>query len=340
MLFMKKLTICLYFLCLCFSQIKINNTEIEFSGYGAVGYRFANKNLLNGFPQESYFEGKLQSDVKINKDIDLQLDLRANSFESAFKLKELYIKIDLGHNIKLKAGNFKKPFGYEQLLNKEELISIERSIISDNFSEMGFGGRDISLMVYNKYDNKNADDMPLSYYMSVSKNNSLAVSLTGRLVYHIGEISLAGNYMYINQGGEVTTNSSGFGFDVALENQDYKLFSEINYIANKEVNIYLKTAGFEDDIYSFAAKLGASYEFKFDTGFIKKIEPLLVAGVLLPDAKVSDNKQIQTILGVNFYIHKKVAIRLNGDLRLTKNEFSNSYTTQNSRGIIEIIARF
>ena len=57
------------------------------------------------------------------------------------------------------------------------------------------------------------------------------------------------------------------------------------------------------------------------------------------EAKV---KYIQALLGVNFYFTKKVRLRLNADLRLTKSEYDESgkYATNESRGIVEVHVRF
>ena len=55
-----------------------------------------------------------------------------------------------------------------------------------------------------------------------------------------------------------------------------------------------------------------------------------------------DNHILQGLVGVNFYFTKKVRLRLNTDLRLTKSEYDESgkYATNESRAIVELHVRF
>ena len=69
--------------------------NVSFSGYGAAGLKMYDRNRLNDYNQETYFEGKLQADIKYNDHIKAQLDLRGNSTDNSVNFREFSIKIDL-----------------------------------------------------------------------------------------------------------------------------------------------------------------------------------------------------------------------------------------------------
>ena len=99
--------------------------DFSFSGFGSTGYIFYERNIIKGVDQESFYEGKFQVDIKINKHIEAQLDFRGNSFDQDVELREFSVKFKYHDYIKFKFGNLKLPFGYEQLINRENLPTVE-----------------------------------------------------------------------------------------------------------------------------------------------------------------------------------------------------------------------
>ncbi|MFA8342556.1 MAG: hypothetical protein ACEPO8_06235 [Rhodothermaceae bacterium] len=313
--------------------------EFSFSGFGAAGFRFTNKNMLNGYNQETYYEGKFQADIKINSKIEAQLDFRGNSVEEPVELKDVSVKFKLSKYFRFKIGHLKLPFGYEQLVHREKLLSIERTILQENISELGFGGREFTLMGYYKHSKKRPE-FPYSYYVSFSKDNSLSFSGNGRFVYHGESLNYGVSYMYFNQGGEETIGTHGMGIDISRKQKKYTAALELVYLKDPVENIRRRLQKKEENAYTFGAKLFTSYEFDIDGEFIKKIEPIAVISYYLPNTEISGQNTIQAIVGANFYVHKDVSLRLQGDLRLRKNEHMDSYSTKDSIAMLEVLVRF
>ena len=154
-------------ICVLFVYQNNSFAQMKFSGYGSTGYKFWNRNPLIRNNQEVFYEGKLQADYKVNKDIEAQLELRGSSEDNMVRLREFSVKFEYMRRMKFKVGNIKTPFGYEQLINREESVFIERSLIHDNLSEFGYTQRSVSLMVYSKYSDEDPD-FPFSYYFAKS----------------------------------------------------------------------------------------------------------------------------------------------------------------------------
>ena len=96
----------------------------------------------------------------------------------------------------------------------------------------------------------------------------------------------------------------------------------------------------EEDVHAVGLKGMSSYQFEFDKGIIKRIEPLILLSYYIPDMDITETHVIQALIGVNFYFHKKVRLRFNGDLRLTKNQYNDEYVTTGSMAIIELEVKF
>ena len=328
------------FFVLLFIQILSSAQDVSFSGYGATGFKMYNRNRLNDYNQETYYEGKVQLEAKYNSEIDMQLDLRGNSTDNEVELHEFSIKLDYWKRMKLKIGNVKKPFGYEYLVNRDELITVDRSYVSNTLGDLGYGSRAVSIMAYNKYD-KDDPSFHYSYYFSIFKDNSYRSGVVARLEYNFDDDwKLSGNYMFQNKGGDERINTHGFGLDFSLDKK--KINSDIGFflVQDPEEGIIRRLAGEDEIVYSVGAKWTGAYKFDLDNSAIKDIEPVLTLGYFAPDIDQSDNHVLQAIAGINVYLDKDVRLRLNGDLRLTKNEYSDSYSNQNSLATFEIQARF
>ena len=334
-LYKKILTLCLFFI-----PVIISAQDVSFSGYGAAGITIYDRNTLNGYNQEAYYEGQFQADIEYNKRISGQLDFRGNSIDNSVELREFSMKLELYDRFNLKIGNLKKPFGYEYLLNRDELFTINRSYVQDHIADLGYGGRSISVMGYYEYSKKHPE-FPFSYYLSLFKNNSLFSGVVGRVQYHFDDdYSIDCDYLFQNKGGEQPINTQGFGAGFTIEKKSFDTNMEFFYVQDPFEGVRRQLIGEDDRVYSSGVKWFGAYTFDVGAELCKSIEPLLLIGYYRPDWDIPDNHVIQTVAGVNVYIHKKIRLRLNADLRMTKNQYNDGYDTKESRGIFEIQARF
>lgn len=334
---MKK--IILYF-AVFFFPITLLSQEVSFSGYGAAGLKMYDRNRLNDHNQESYYEGKLQADIKYNDYLEAQLDFRGNSTDNSVNFREFSLKIEYWKHFALKIGNIKKPFGYEYLVNRDELIPVDRSLNTSRIGELGYGERAVSVMGYYKFDEDDMD-FPYSYYVSIFRDNSYRSGVVARVAYHFDDdYSLAANYMFQNQGGDERINTNGFGLDFSIDKKRINGNAEVFYVQDPYEGIRRRLQNRGEEVYSAGAKLMGGYKIDIDNSIFKDIEPLLVLGYFVPDFDNKDNHVFQTVIGANIYFDDDVRLRLNGDLRMTKNEFNDDYTTEESRGILEIQVRF
>lgn len=343
---------CLKFIILLVILISsVNAEDYSFSGYGSTGYIFYDRSIIKGNSEESFYEAKLQMDLDISKNIEAQLDFRGQSDEHAVELREFSVKFEYYDYLKFKFGNVKLPFGAEQLENRENLLTFDRSIGHESHSELGFGGRSIGLLAYYKFSKKR-ENFPYSYYMNLYRNNSLNSGVVLRGAYHYGDFAFGSSYLFQHRGGRNAINSNAGGIDISFEGGKSSISIEgavfkdpvvsiQNTLSNDELALQAGAHDFEDDeIYGATFRLTGAYKFSTDGDVIKHIEPIYMFSTYYPDISELGNIEMQNLVGANFYFSKKVRMRMQADLRMTKSEFSDEYTTLGSRAIFDLQIRF
>lgn len=316
---------------LLFPQDKFN-----FTGYGAAGFRVYDRNQLRKYNQEAYYEGKLQFNYTVNKHIEAQIDMRGNSDDDRIVLREFSAKFEYIKLLKLKIGNIKKPFGSEGLLEREEMATMDRSLVQQTISDYGYGGRGVSLMAYYNY-NKKRSEFPYSYFVSFFKDNSLNAGMVLRGSYHFDDFAASVNYAYLNKGGEYSINGNAFCLNFDYENEEgFKSGLALFYARDPYESIRRQHLNLDEMVYSAGLNLSTSKKFQTEAEIVKTIEPVLLVGYFLPDSKESKYNTFEAIIGCNFYLHKDVRIRLHGDLLMTKSIYTDSFSSVGSKVMFEI----
>lgn len=321
-------------------------TDVEVSGYGATGYNLSIQEYFNHDTQLTYYEGKIQCEMIYNDDIEAQIDFRGDSYDNNVELREFSLKLRLNDYMKLKVGNLKKPFGYEYLINREDLLTIDRSYHQQKISEMGYGGRSTSLMLYHKYD-KDQENFPYTYYLSVFRNNGLYSGLIARALYYPDDdLGIGASYMLHARYGPDKIRTHGLGFEIEYEKKNFLLAYELAYVQNPEEIVrrikYNEETGenIDERFFSGGTKIYAAYDFNFAYKFLRKIQPILVFGTFYPEFSEKDTYALQFLAGCNIHIHHNVILRLNADLMLMTNKETEGYSSDASQLLIQIMARF
>jgi hypothetical protein len=314
--------------------------EVSLSGFGAVGYRNINKQRVIEYNQEMYFAAKLQTEMKINKNIEAQVDVRGNSEDQQMELREVSVKFEYMKYMKLSVGHLKKPFTAEQIESSEDLHQIDRSYLSRRLGQIGYGGRSVGIRAYYNSSGKK-DDLPYSYYLFLFKNNSLQQGLNARYQYHFNDDFSAGlSYFILHTGGDfpLVTHAASPGIYYYKKN----FTAELEMVLGQDPveGTRRKTIRLDGNVPFWGGRiLGA---LGFDTGdeVIKKIEPLLMFSYYQPELKYSKDHNFQMLAGCNFYFHKDVRARLNADFLFSRNRFFDQYSLHGSMVTLELQVRF
>jgi hypothetical protein len=314
-------------------------SQVEFTGYGATGIQVFERPIAIGASQEVYFEGKLQAEIKVNKDIEAQLDFRGNSTDENVVLREFSAKFEYWERMKIEIGNLKQPFGLEQIVSDEDFELVDESFINQQLSDFGYAERSVSVMLYSKYKEE-YKNFPFSYHFSLFKNNSLTSGLYARLSYHNNNFVYSINYSFHSIGGDYPVKANAFSGDITFNPKNTKISLEAFYVKNTEVVLQNIVLNGDDNIYAAGAKLLAANIFDIDGNVVKGLEPVFLLGYFAPDFDEKDFHTLQLVPGLNVYFHDEVRLRLNYNRLLTKNRFNEKYSSLNSLGSLELQVRF
>lgn len=334
---MRKFIPFLIFLFIC--SIYPLNAQFKFKGYGATGYKWHDKNQLKEYNQEAYYDAKFETEIEFNSDLAAEFDIYGDSEDHIVRLKEFSVKYKYSDFLRFRVGNVKKVFGIEQLTSRDEYFTIDDSFLKRKFSTLGYSGRSVSLIAYNNY-NPLKDSIPVSYRIGLYKENSLGSGIFARVSYHVDNLAYSVGYIYQHRTGEYKINSQGFECDLMYTGEKLSSNLEFFYAEDPDENIIRKINSNDDEAKIFAVKSTNAYEFKIDADFIKKIQPVFLLGYYAPDSKNMDFHTIQCLIGSDFYLTKKVKLRFNGDLLLTKSKYDDKYSTYDSRVTFEVFVRF
>ena len=292
--------------------------KVSYDGYIGMraDYEYDNKYV------DFFTLAKIEIELQLTEDIKAQIDIRGNSNDSEVELKEVYALFKRYPNFLIKIGNIRKRFGIEELSSKENLYTIEESLINDYLSSFDYVGRDPGVQIYRKYKDKG---IPYSYYFTTSVNQSGILIINSRVSYHnlFGSycLGLDGMYRYSLPFAENEYFSNTYAMSIDLSRgfgslyTDLEAFFGMDPIENQSNDYYVG----DGDVFFVGVKWLLAYCFGIDN-IIKGIEPLFLCSILSPDTRDIDVNKIELLSGVNIYFDENVRFGINGDLILANNE--------------------
>ncbi len=333
----KKLSFLWIMLLCCFTtHIVLAKEKVKFEGHVASGMKYLQRDVY-GF---SYYYGKLRMETELDDNIKTVLDFRGRSETNEVELKSAYLRIQQSPGVFVKIGNVKKRFTAEEMDSKEDLPTIETSLLNRHLEPFGFVVRGMGITLYRKYENKG---LPVGYRTGIYYNESRHMYSLLRLEhYKIGPFQRMGLgciYRKPLSRGEKTVMA--FSADLAFKAGRFR--SEIEGVWGQDpVESYYRILKSIPETAAFTGgKLLITYSQPFKYKFLKAIEPVLLFSFLAPDTDEFEVHQIQCLTGLNVYIHKKVRIRINNDLIFANNALDTSvYATENSKFFVEVQTRW
>ncbi|MAT38631.1 MAG: hypothetical protein CL946_03400 [Ectothiorhodospiraceae bacterium] len=325
----------LLFVAACVVPSSAFAQDIEFTGYGALGAEFFDKNPLVDYNQNFYFEGKFQANFEYKKDVEAQLDFRGESEENRVSLREYSVKFKGWKRLEIEVGNKKKPFGLEELEQREDFVAIDWSHVNQQFEEYGFAGRTLGILASYEYEDKDPG-YPFSYHFGAFQNNSNTSFALARGSYHSGPMRYSLGYAYQSRTKEDMIQAHAFSADIAYLLKDFKTGFEGFYVQDPIESIRRNDTA----VYSLGIKHLTEFEIDIDGSFIEEIEPFVLVTYFIPDSELQEYNVIDVRFGANFYIDNDIFLRLNIDGLFTKTRYSDGYSTDGSSVVLELLTRF
>ncbi|MCG3121517.1 MAG: hypothetical protein ALAOOOJD_04635 [bacterium] len=301
-----------------FSQAK---TTI--SGWLRAGTEYVYNNRF----RENFYRAKVQFNVKVDKNLEAQVDIRNESDDHELELREAFFTVDLGKAEGLDFGQSKKQFGLEFQKSKEKLLTAERTLLYRHLEPFGFVGRDVSFRYYRK-GRADVRRGGLSLALGYSEDHNLTVIGHSTRLRALGSFALgASGLVQLDKiaGGSQTVWA--LGGEILRDTDKHHVEIEAMLGQDPFASEFEKSFGDGQNVYFGGGKILYGHYFTKT-----RLEPVLVSSLLVPDLDAFDRNTIQFLIGLNYYAAAALRIGLNSDLLLTtstKNQDERTYAGSN-----------
>lgn len=293
------------------------------SGWLRTGTEYAYNNRF----RENFYRAKVQFNVKVDKNLEAQIDIRGESETHEMELREAFFTVDLGKAKGLDFGQNKKQFGLEFQKSKEKLLTAERTLLYRYLEPFGFVGRDVNLHYYRKA-RAGVRHSGFAFGLGYSEDHNItAVGHTTRLKA-LGSFALgASGLVQLDKiaGGSQTVWA--LGGEILRDTEKHHVELEAMFGQDPFASEFEKSFGDGQNVYFGGGKILYGHYFSKS-----RLEPVVVSSLLVPDLETVDLNTIQLLVGLNYYANSALRIGLNSDLLLTtsaQNQDERTYVGSN-----------
>lgn len=315
-------------LILCFASGSLAQ-KAKFDGYIELGA----EHKYNDLYVESFYKAKVEFKIDLNDRTKVEIDLRAESDEQQIKLNEASVDYDFSDEFRISLGALKKRYGTEELVSREKLATVRRSMINRFLSPLGYVSRDPGIQMRWRTSEQ-------EFFGGFNFNSSHNLTIMSRYSRkNVGIFSDVGGgfhlVKHLNQQGYDYSYAASVNFNYSTDNLENLM--EIFYGMDPVETAYRDLSGSDEKVNFFALRLQSANKFPFKNKILTGIEPLIVFGFLSPDTKHLDVNKLELLLGLNIYIDENIRFMINGDLI-----FSNTILNKTERSLNEsnFIAQF
>jgi hypothetical protein len=301
---------------------------VKYDGYIETGAEYEYNDTFH----EVFCRAKLEFELELTQQVEGEISFEANTNRREVNLKDAHVLLKYYPGLRIKVGNVKKRFGLEELKSREDLLTMEKTLINRHISDFGYVGREPSVQIYNKKK---------SWLAGVSYNQAYVAAGAVRLIRTLGSYDLGLNCQYQRHTEwwfdddfeqEYPSNAYAVSCDVSRESsssrslfptyQDFEVFMGLDPVETQ----YRRFSGDSSDVFFLGVKSLFSHRFN-------RIEPLILFSVLSPDIAYPGANEIEILAGINLYLSANVRFRINADLIFSSDDDnSHERTVEESNG--------
>lgn len=285
------------------------------SGWLRTGTEYVYNNRF----RENFYRAKVQFNVKVDKNLEAQIDIRGESDTHEMELREAFFTVDLGKAKGLDFGQNEKQFGLEFQKPKEKLLTAERTLLYRYLEPFGFVGRDVNLRYYRKA-RSDVRRGGIALGLGYSEDHNITV------VGHSARLNALGSFA-LGASGLVQLDKIAGGSQTV-----WALGGEILRDTEKH-HVEIEAMFGQDPFASEFEKSFGGGKILYGHYFTKsRFEPVVVSSLLVPDLATFDLNTIELLVGLNYYANSALRIGLNSDLLLTtsaQNQDERTYAGSN-----------
>lgn len=310
-------------LVLCCCAPLIAQTKAKLSGWVRSGLT----KVYEEREGESFYAAKVQYEIELSKKLEAQIDLRGASTRHEIELREAYFTADVGEGLNLSFGQHKKRFGLEYQKSKENLRTLERTLIYRYLETFGFAGRELNLRYYRT---TREDKRRNGYSLSLGYNEAHDINLIARWqrLRALGSFTLALNgIVQRDKKDNGAQTVGGFGFDLLREAETNHIELEILAGQDPFQSEFEAAFGAGRKVYFVGGKMLYSHRFALSKTTARAFESVAVTSFLAKDIDQLELNTIAMLAGANYWFSPHARLSANADFVLTNSPSSTRTRT-------------
>lgn len=327
---------CLLFL-LSFSTPLVAQTKAKLSGWVRSGLT----KVYEERESESFYAAKVQYEIELSKKLEAQIDLRGASTRHEIELREAYFTADVGEGLNLSFGQHKKRFGLEYQKSKENLRTLERTLVYRYLETFGFVGRELNLRYYRT---TREDKRRSGYSFSLGYNEAHDLNLIARWqrLRTLGSFALGVNgILQRDKKDNGAQFVSGVALDLARDTETHHVELEALMGQDPFQSEFEADFGAGRKVYFVGGKMLYSHRFTLATTPARALEPVAVISILAKDIDQSELNTIELLGGANYWFSPHARLSFNADFLLTNSPgHTNERTLAGSNFVLQMEVRW
>ncbi len=305
--------------------------NIEIDGSIEVGLRVENRGLganddydaviSNQF--ERVMKGELDWLVTLSPYLSASMDIRSDINDGSAKVKKSYISCDITKTSRLRAGNMKKNFGFEEMGSKKENHLAHKSYLHRYISSFSILGHDYQVQY--RYRKRFEKSHKLSLFLAGGADADTRIFSTFTSKYQRDNIVWSFSHLYVNH-------------NFIFESEDYHLliggvkYTNSGNLLEQEVSfgkdpngtaLYLRM-GRNENLYYLGWRSLYGHDFDFSHHLFSSLTPLLETTLLSPNIK-DEIVKFQFSPGINITFTSQKTVRWMSNVELLFSLFESSY---------------
>jgi hypothetical protein len=276
-------------------------------------FRVRNARLQLAWQQGSLLDGVVE--VEMSKEEDKSKDGTSSNSEWS-PLRDAYARVSPFKALRVRMGQFKRPFSRLALTSHHDLRLIDRGVSYAWVSrELDYGDRDVGFQVEGSFGKNYGLDYSLGVFNGTGRNareidpkgaKDFVGRVEGRLGKHVSVGANFSNKRWDNPPATVSYKSNALmlGADAAV---DYKGFYGMVEGAYGD---YFSTIELDKSWYVLALM---AYKIKVTDTWDMAVEPLVKGELLTPRANVSDSRALVGTAGANLHLGKVFRLMVQGE---------------------------
>jgi hypothetical protein len=297
------------------TEFSINDAPADNQGFETPTYdfRLTNARVFLTWEQGSLLDA--QAEIELSRDRDRNPGAWA-------PMRDAFVRVSPHRALRLRMGQFKRPFAGLQMISLRELKLIRRGV-SDAWvnEELKYGERDVGFQVEGKIGRGVELHYALGVFNGTGRNRhdydpNGAKDFVGRFEGHIGK-HLTISYNFANK-----------RFDQSYI--DYASYPSSTWMSGADVLVnYAGLWGYVEGQYgtnyqvltqnhSASALAMVAYKFRVSQLWEMALEPIVKAEVLRVETEIRDRRVLNGTAGVNYYIGDIFRLMVQGEIIDTK----------------------